>query len=201
MDHYKYYSVGRVASFLVKKRIKIVSLGTSWIIQINSALIVGTQDSIELCHILYCIDQNNCTYLYLFLNFIFHWAIIALHYCIGFCHTSTCISHRYTYVPSLLKLPLPPNPSPPSRLSQSPSLSSLSHAPNSHWVSVLHGSVNVYMVLSPWVPPSPPLPCILTHFLVCHFYYQNPHYALESQKLNKKEMQSLRSSAQQRKKT
>ena len=30
MDHYKYYSVGRVASFLVKKRIKIVSLGTSW---------------------------------------------------------------------------------------------------------------------------------------------------------------------------
>ena len=28
-----------------------------------------------------------------------------LQYCIGFCHTSTWISHRYTYVPSLLSLP------------------------------------------------------------------------------------------------
>ena len=35
---------------------------------------------------------------------IFNWRIITLQYCIGFCHTSTWISHRYTYVPSLLKL-------------------------------------------------------------------------------------------------
>ena len=41
-----------------------------------------------------------------FLNvFTFNWRIIALQYCAGFCHTSTCISHRYTYVPSLLSLP------------------------------------------------------------------------------------------------
>ena len=37
--------------------------------------------------------------------FIFNWRIIALQYCVGFCHTSTWISHRYTYAPSLLNLP------------------------------------------------------------------------------------------------
>ena len=65
----------------------------------------------------------------------------------------------------------PPNPSPPSRLSQSPSLSSLSHAANSHWVSVLHGSVYVCMVLSPWVPPSPPPPRILKVCFMCLCLY------------------------------
>ena len=28
-----------------------------------------------------------------------NWRIIALQYCIGFCHTSTWIRHRHTYVP------------------------------------------------------------------------------------------------------
>ena len=31
--------------------------------------------------------------------------IVTLQYCIGFCHTSTLLSHGYTYVPSLLNLP------------------------------------------------------------------------------------------------
>ena len=44
--------------------------------------------------------------------------------------------------PSGTSLP-PPTSSHPSRLSQSPSLSSLSHAANSHWLSVLH--MVVYM--------------------------------------------------------
>ena len=47
---------------------------------------------------------------YFFLN----WGIIALQYCDGFCHTSTWISHRYTYGP----FPLEP-PSHRPRLSQS----------------------------------------------------------------------------------
>ena len=65
-----------------------------------------------------------------FLNlFIFNWRIIALQYCVGFCHMSARISHRYTCVPSFLKLP--PTPSHPSRLSQSPSLRSLSLIANS----------------------------------------------------------------------
>ena len=45
--------------------------------------------------------------------------------------TSAWISHRYTYVPSFLNLPLPSSPSHPSRLLQSPGLSSLSHTANS----------------------------------------------------------------------
>ena len=36
--------------------------------------------------------------------FIFNWRVAALHYSVGFCHTSAWISHRYTYVPSLLNL-------------------------------------------------------------------------------------------------
>ena len=34
--------------------------------------------------------------------FIFNWKIIALQNVVDFCQTSTWISHRYTYVPSLL---------------------------------------------------------------------------------------------------
>ena len=43
----------------------------------------------------------------------FNWGIIALQYCVHFCHTSAWISHRYTYAPPLN---LPPIPSHPSRL-------------------------------------------------------------------------------------
>ena len=36
-------------------------------------------------------------FIHIFLNlFIFNWRIIALQYYVGFCHTSTWISHRYT---------------------------------------------------------------------------------------------------------
>ena len=43
--------------------------------------------------------------IFFFNLFIFNWRIIALQYCVGFCHPSTWISHRYIYVPSLLNLP------------------------------------------------------------------------------------------------
>ena len=39
----------------------------------------------------------------LFLNY-FNWRVITLQYCDGFCHRATGMSHRYTYVPSLLNL-------------------------------------------------------------------------------------------------
>ena len=32
---------------------------------------------------------------------LFNWRITTLQYYVGFCHTSTWITHRYTYVPSL----------------------------------------------------------------------------------------------------
>ena len=45
-------------------------------------------------------------FFFLILNlFIFNWKVIALQCCVHFCHTSTWISHRYTYVPSHLNLP------------------------------------------------------------------------------------------------
>ena len=49
-----------------------------------------------------------------FFKFIFfNRRIIALQDCIVFCQTSTWISHRYTYIPSLLKLPPISLPIPP----------------------------------------------------------------------------------------
>ena len=42
------------------------------------------------------------------LIFIFICRITALQYCVGFCHTSTWISHRYIYALSLLNLPPTP---------------------------------------------------------------------------------------------
>ena len=65
--------------------------------------------------------------------------ITVLPYCAGFCRTSTWISHRRTYGPSLP----PPIPLYPSRLSQSPGLSSGSQTATSHQLPVLH--MVVYM--------------------------------------------------------
>ena len=41
---------------------------------------------------------------------VFNWRITALQYCVGFWHTTVWISHKYTYVPSLLNLPSLPHP-------------------------------------------------------------------------------------------
>ena len=69
---------------------------------------------------------------------IFNWIIIALQCCVGFCHTSTWISHRYKDVPSPREPHFPALPSHSSRLPQSTSLSSLSHIANFYWLSILH---------------------------------------------------------------
>ena len=52
-------------------------------------------------------DDHKCFFFFLFFKicFFFNWRLTALQYCIGFCHISTWISHRYMYVPSLLNLP------------------------------------------------------------------------------------------------
>ena len=105
-------------------------------------------------------SRNSCWF---FSFFFFNWRIIALQYCVGLYHTSTWISHRYTYVPSLLN-PLPsPTPSHPSRLSQSTGLSTLCHEANSHLLSILYmakcthfhsflsSSHPLFSPLCPWV--------------------------------------------------
>ena len=45
--------------------------------------------------------------------FIFYWRILALQNFAVFCQTSTWTSHRYTYIPSILKLPPISFPIPP----------------------------------------------------------------------------------------
>ena len=45
-------------------------------------------------------------------NSILNWRIIALQCCIGFCHTTTWISYKYTYVPFFLSLPSTPDSAP-----------------------------------------------------------------------------------------
>ena len=67
----------------------------------------------------------------LFLN----WSIIVLQKLVIFCQTSIKVSRNYTCVPLLLHLLPISLSSPPSRLSQSPCLSSLSHTTNSHFSS------------------------------------------------------------------
>ena len=48
-----------------------------------------------------------------FFQLIFYWRVIALQNFVVFCQTSTWISHRYTYIPSLLNLPPISLPIPP----------------------------------------------------------------------------------------
>ena len=80
--------------------------------------------------------------------FILNWRMIALQWCVGVCHTSTWISHRYTYVPSLLSLPSISHPL-PSRLSASTRLEL--PTPYSKFLLAVyftHGDAYVSMLLS-----------------------------------------------------
>ena len=111
--------------------------------------------SVYSCHLFFFLKLLNL--------FIFSWRIIALQYCVGFCQTSTWFSHRFTYVPFLLKLP--PQP---THLGCFNALV-WSHIANSHWLSVLHMvmyMLYVSMLLPPSIPPSlsPPPPVSMSLF-------------------------------------
>ena len=55
-------------------------------------------------------EQRGLLYTDFFLiNLFFNWRIIALQNRVGFCQTSTWISHKCMYVPFLLNLPLTPS--------------------------------------------------------------------------------------------
>ena len=75
-----------------------------------------------------------------------------LQHCVGFCCVSAWISHRYTYVPSLLNLPSTSVPTPP--VSQGPELLA-SHSKFSLSLYFTYSGVYVSMLLSQVVPPSP----------------------------------------------
>ena len=112
----------------------------------------------------------NTKYIFSFNFFVFNWRIIALQYCVGFCHTSTWIHHWYRYVPSIINLPSIPLHS--YRLSQSPSLSSWVNSTFPLAIYFTYGSVNASVLLSPFVPPSPSSTCPHVHksvLYVCVF--------------------------------
>ena len=82
--------------------------------------------------------------------------IVALKYFVGFCHTSTLISHRYTHVHSLRNpLHLPPYPT-SLDCHRALSLNSLGHIANSDWLSVLHMVMHTFLCYS----------CNLSHSLL-----------------------------------
>ena len=122
---------------------------------------------------LWCIIWSCPLFFFMILKnlFIFNWRIIALKCWLGFCLTSSWISHRYTYVPSLLNLP-PPTPSHPFRLSLNTNLSFLCHIANSHWLFVLHMVRYVFQCCSlnssyPLLLPLCPQVCSLCLCLFC----------------------------------
>ena len=127
--------------------------------------------------------------------FTFNWRI-ALQCCIGFCHTSTWISHKYTYVPSLLILwssfPLP-TPSHPSRLYRAPDLSSLWYTVNFHWLSVLHVVMYIFLCyyLNSSHPLLPPL-CTQVCSLCPHLHLSLFSHSVVSHSLRPHELQHNR---------
>ena len=95
-------------------------------------------------------------------SFFFYWRIIALQNFVVFCQTSTWISYRYTYTPSLLNLHLPPHSTP------------LGWYRAPVWVSwtirqipvgyFKHGNISFHVILSIHLTPSPPLPMSISLF-------------------------------------
>ena len=87
-------------------------------------------------------------YLILAVVFIFNWRIIVVQCCIGFCHTSTWISHRCAYVLSLLSLPPISHPIPPRRFSENTEFEVswvITQIPTGY---ITYGNVYVSMLLS-----------------------------------------------------
>ena len=104
--------------------------------------------------------------------FFFNWRIIAVQYCVGFFHTTPWISHRHTYVSSLLNLPTTSHH--PTSLGYHTALgmSSLSHTANAHWLSILHVVMHIFQCHSlhsspPLLPPLCPQVCSVCLHLHC----------------------------------
>ena len=89
-------------------------------------------------HIVLVVSQRHSfrkPHLTVLFNLFFNLRKIALQCCDGFCHTTTQISHNYTYITSLLSLLLLP-PSHSSTSSQSTWLGSLCYIATSHQLPI-----------------------------------------------------------------
>ena len=103
-----------------------------------------------------------CNSLHLsYLCFFFNWKIIALQCCIGFCHTSAGISHKYTYVPSPLNLPPTSHHILPFPLHchKRTGYELCGHTANPHWLSSSRPGIFMFVLVSQCVSSPPPLLC------------------------------------------
>ena len=86
--------------------------------------------------------------------------MIALQHCVGLCRTSTRVSHRYTYILSLLNLASPAHLFAPLWVVVEHHLRSLSRTASSHWLSVFRVVTCVFPCPSLHLPrPLPPPLC------------------------------------------
>ena len=102
-----------------------------------------------------------------FLNEFFNWGIIALQNFAVFCQTSAWVSHRHTYVPSLLKLLPVSLPTPPLYVGTEP----LSELPETYVkfplaIYFTYGNISFHVILSIHLTLSSPLMSI-SLFLHC----------------------------------
>ena len=82
------------------------------------------------------------------------WSSLA--HCVGFCHTSTWISHTYTHVPCLLNLPTSPPPIPlPKVVTEHQDELPVLYSNFPLAIYVTHCNVYISMLLSQLLPPSP----------------------------------------------
>ena len=78
-----------------------------------------------------------------------NWRIIALWYCVGFYQTSTWISHRYTYVFSLLNLRPTSLPIPPFQIVTEPYFEfpeSLINMTNRNFISLVNRGIHNFVI-------------------------------------------------------
>ena len=110
-------------------------------------------------------------FFFFFFNYFFYWRIIALQNFAVFCQTSAWINHKYTYIPSLLKLPPISLPTLPLQVDTE----SLFEFPEPYSKFPLanyfiYGNVSFHVTLSLHLTLSSPLPTSLT----CQFFKERP---------------------------
>ena len=111
-----------------------------------------------------------------FWHFFLNWRIIAIQNFAIFCQTSTWISHRYTYVPSLLNLPSVSLPISPLKLNTEP----LFEFPESYSkfplaIYFAYGNESFHVTVSIHLPLFFPLPTFISSSL-CLFLRCCPAY-------------------------